>query len=63
MHDWDFESVEEFDGCVTGNVVSVGDDTGVESFGCVAFCLAEEFTAHEDCGGGSVSGDVVLLVE
>jgi hypothetical protein len=35
----------------------------VESFGCVAFCLAEEFTAHEDCGGGSVSGDVVLLVE
>lgn len=42
----DFEFVEEFDGCVTGDVVSVGDDAGVEAFGSVALGLAEEFAAH-----------------
>ena len=41
------EFVEEFDGGITCNVESIGNDTGVEALGGVAVGLFEEFTAEE----------------
>ena len=59
--DGDLELVEEFEGGVAGDVVSVRDDAGVQPLGGVSVGLPKELAAKEDGRRGSVSRDVVLL--
>ena len=58
--DGDLELVEEFQGGVAGDVVSVRDDAGVQALGGVSVGLPQELAAKEDGRGGSVARDVVL---
>ena len=58
--DGDLELVEEFEGGVAGDVVSVRDDSGVQPLGGVSVGLPKELAAKEDGRRGSVSRDVVL---
>jgi len=58
--DGDLELVEEFEGGIAGDVVSVRDDAGVQPLGGVSVGLPKELAAKEDGRRGSVSRDVVL---
>lgn len=58
--DGDLELVEEFQGGIAGDVVSVRDDAGVQALGGVSVGLPQELAAKEDGRRGSVTRDVVL---
>ena len=58
--DGDLELVEEFQGGIAGDVVSVRDDAGVQALGGVSVGLPQELAAEEDGRRGSVTRDVVL---
>ena len=60
--DFDFvlEGVEVFEGLSLGQLHTVDEDTGVDSFTEVALSLTHELTNEEDVSGGTVTDDVVL---